>query len=52
MDSDKDHNVAADHIANPAEQPDGQYIKVEVSSDGNFTVTNSRNGFRQTYAKK
>jgi len=52
MDSDKDHNVAAERIANPAEQPDGQYIKVEASSDGTFTVTNSRNSFQQTYGRK
>lgn len=52
MDSYKDHNVAADRIANPSEQPDGQFIKVEASPDGTFTVTNSRNGFQQTYAKK
>jgi hypothetical protein len=52
MNSDNDHNVGADRIANPAEQPDGQYIRVEASSDGTFAVTNSRNGFQQTYAKK
>jgi hypothetical protein len=52
MDSDKGHNVAAERIANPAEQPDGQYIKVEASSDGTFTVTNSRNSFQQTYGRK
>jgi len=52
MDSDKDHNVAADHIANPAENCEGKYIEVEALPDGTFTVTNSRTGLRQTYAKK
>lgn len=52
MDSDKDHNVAADRIANLAENGDGKYIKVEASPDGTFTVINSRTGARQTYAKK
>jgi hypothetical protein len=52
LDSDKDHNVPADRIANLAENPDGAYIKVEASSDGTFTVINSRNHFQQTYAKK
>jgi competence protein ComEC len=52
MDSDKDHNVAADRIANLAENGDGKYIKVEATADGTFTVINSRTGARQTYAKK
>jgi beta-lactamase superfamily II metal-dependent hydrolase len=52
MNSDEEHNVVAERVANPSEQPDGQYIKVEASSDGTFTVTNSRNGIHQTYAKK
>jgi beta-lactamase superfamily II metal-dependent hydrolase len=52
MDSDKDHNVAANRIANLAENGDGKYIKVEASADGTFTVINSRTGARQTYAKK
>jgi competence protein ComEC len=52
MDSDKDHNVAADHIANPDEKSDGKEIKVDASSDGTFTVTNSRTGFQRSYGKK
>ncbi|MGA8428691.1 MAG: MBL fold metallo-hydrolase [Candidatus Sulfotelmatobacter sp.] len=52
MDSDKDHNVAADRIANPAENCEGKYIKVEASPDGTFTVINSRTGLKQTYEKK
>lgn len=52
MDSDRDHNVAADRIANPAENCEGKYIKVEASPDGTFTVINSRTGLKQTYEKK
>ncbi len=52
MDSDKDHNVAADRIANPAEKCEGMYIKVEASPDGTFRVINSRTGLKQTYEKK
>jgi competence protein ComEC len=52
MDSDKDHNVAADRIANPSENCEGKYLKVEASPDGTFTVINSRTGLKQTYEKK
>jgi competence protein ComEC len=52
MDSDKDHNVAAERIANPVENCEGKYIKVEASADGTFTVINSRTGLKQTYIKK
>jgi beta-lactamase superfamily II metal-dependent hydrolase len=52
MDSDKDHNVAADRIANPDGNDQGKYIKVEGLADGTFTVINSRTGLHQTYAKK
>jgi competence protein ComEC len=52
MDSDKDHNVVADHIANTAENCEGKYIKVEASPDGTFTIINSGTGLRKTYAKK
>ncbi len=52
MDSDKDHNVSADRIANPAEKCEGKYIRADASMDGTFTVTNLGNGFTQTYAKK
>lgn len=52
MGSDKEHNVAADHIANLEEHGQGKYIKVEASADGTFTVINSRTGLQQTYEKK
>jgi len=28
------------------------WIKLSVQPDGSFTVTNSRNGFSKTYAKR
>lgn len=52
MDSDKDHNVAAERIANPDGNDEAKFIKVEALADGTFTVINSRTGLRQTYAKK
>ncbi|HTW31408.1 MAG TPA: MBL fold metallo-hydrolase [Candidatus Sulfotelmatobacter sp.] len=50
--SDRDHNVDADHIANVKENCEGKYIKVSAERDGTFTVTNSRNGLQKTYAGK
>jgi competence protein ComEC len=49
--SDKDHNVAPDFIANLDANCQGKYLKVSASSDGTFTVLNSRNGFKKTYSK-
>jgi competence protein ComEC len=50
--SDRDHNVADDHIANVKENCEGKYLKVTAENDGSFTVTNSRTGAEKTYAKK
>jgi hypothetical protein len=50
--SDKDHNVTDDRLANLGDDDQGKYIKVEASSDGTFSVMNSRTGMQQTYAKK
>jgi len=47
----KDHNVAADLIANPEEKCEGKSIKVEAEADGTITVTNTRTGFTKTYKK-
>ena len=63
LDSSPDNNAAPDRIANPQQQPDpqsfgyvlgdqGDYIKVSAQENGDFTVTNSRNGFTQTYKKR
>ena len=48
---DPDHNTAENLIANLEDTPDcqGHWIKVAIESNGKFTVTNSRNGFSQTY---
>jgi len=58
-----ENNTVADRIANPQQQPDpqsfgyvlgdkGDYIKVSAQENGDFTVTNSRSGFTQTYKKR
>lgn len=52
MDSDKAHNVDADHIVNPEEKCEGKELRVDAMADGSFTVTNTRNRFSKTYAKK
>jgi hypothetical protein len=49
LDSDKEHNVAENFIANPGENCEGKFIKVTADQDGSFTVVNSRNGFKKTY---
>jgi beta-lactamase superfamily II metal-dependent hydrolase len=50
--SDKDHNVADERIANVKENCEGKYIKVVAEQDGTFTVTNARTGEQKTYSKK
>jgi len=52
-DSDAAHNSAAPLIANPKGDPaDGAWLKVVASSDGGFTVTNSRTGETRQYLRK
>jgi competence protein ComEC len=50
--SDRDHNVAENRIANLKENCEGKFIKVAAEADGMFTVTNARTGEQKTYAKK
>src|SRR6202167_5915112 len=50
--SDRDHNVADEHIANVKEPCEGKFIKVVAEADGAFTVTNGRTGEQKTYSKK
>lgn len=50
--SDKQHNVEPDHIANVKENCEGKYIKVTAETDGTFTVANGRTGLQKTYTKK
>lgn len=50
--SDREHNVPDDHIANVKENCEGKDLKVVAEADGSFTLTNSRTGQEKTYAKK
>lgn len=50
--SDKDHNIDAERIANVKENCEGKYIKVSAEKDATFTVTNGRTGTQKTYSKK
>lgn len=50
--SDKEHNVANEHIANVKENCEGKYLKVVAEADGSFTLTNSRTGAEKNYSKK
>jgi len=51
-DSDAAHNSPEPLIANLKGGPDGAYLKVVVSRDGSFSVTNSRTAQTKTYAAK
>jgi competence protein ComEC len=48
----KDHNPADNFIANPEGTDEAHWLKLSAQSDGAFSVTNSRNGFRKDYKKK
>lgn len=50
--SDKAHNVDAEHIANVKENCEGKLMKVVAQPDGSFTLTNQRTGVEKKYAKK
>jgi competence protein ComEC len=50
--SDREHNIDPEHIANVKENCEGKYLKVSADSDGTFTVTNQRTGTGKTYAAK
>jgi competence protein ComEC len=46
------NNVSEQFIANPDQADDqGKWIKLSAESNGNFTVTNSRNNFSKTYKR-
>lgn len=49
--SDREHNIAEERIANVKENCEGKYLKVSAESDGTFTVTNGRTGAQKTYKK-
>jgi Predicted hydrolase (metallo-beta-lactamase superfamily) len=50
--SDREHNVPEERIANPKENCEGKYLKVSAEKDGTYTVTNGRTGAQKTYSKK
>jgi beta-lactamase superfamily II metal-dependent hydrolase len=50
--SDRDHNVPEERIANMKENCEGKGIKVTAEADGTFTLTNGRTGAEKTYSKK
>jgi len=50
--SDRDHNVAEDRIANVKENCEGKYIKASAEADGSFALTNGRTGVQKNYSKK
>ena len=50
--SDKVHNVDADHIANVKEHCEGAFLKVLAESDGAYTLTNSRTGVTKSYSSR
>jgi len=50
-DTDRQHNVSEDFIANLEEKADGHYLKVVALPNGTFTVSNSRNGVSRTYTR-
>jgi beta-lactamase superfamily II metal-dependent hydrolase len=45
----KEHNAPEDFIANLQEEARAHWIKLSASADGQFTVTNSRNGMSKSY---
>ena len=50
--SDKLHNVDADHIANVKEHCEGAFLKVSAERDGSYTLTNSRTGVTKSYSSR
>jgi competence protein ComEC len=50
--SDRDHNVAEERIANVKENCEGKAIKVTAEADGSFALTNTRTGVRKNYSKQ
>jgi competence protein ComEC len=45
----KEHNPPEDYIANPEGADEAHWLLLSASSDGSFSVTNSRKGFSKTY---
>jgi hypothetical protein len=49
LEAGKEHNVPDSYVADPEENCAGNYLKLSAQPNGDFTVTNSRNGFSRTY---
>ncbi len=47
-----DHNTSSEYIANPQGPDQGNYIVVQASPKGSFTVSNSGNKQSKTYAAR
>jgi competence protein ComEC len=50
--SDREHNVPEEHIANVKENCEGKYLKVVAQPNGSFTLTNARTREEKNYSKK
>ncbi len=52
QESDRDHNIDAERIANVKENCEGKFLKVLAGKDGTFTVENGRTGAQKKYSRK
>ena len=54
LSTDAAHNTSEQRIANKESTSEckGYFIKASISSDGKYTITNSRNGFSKTYTAR
>ena len=54
LDPDPSHNTAENMIANlgETENCEGHWIKASVRQNGEFTITNGRNGFSKSYTAR
>jgi len=52
QESDRDHNIDAERIANVKENCEGKFLKVLAGKDGTFTVENGRTGVQKKYSRK
>ena len=52
QESDRDHNIDAERIANVKENCEGKFLKVSAGKDGTFTVENGRTAAQKKYSRK
>lgn len=50
--SDREHNIPDDHIANMKENCEGKYLRVTAQADGSFTLMNARTSLEKNYLHK